>query len=76
MFLIAQSNLKKCIIILAMVALFESGPGFIFSFHYSKQYITKCTFPIMVGGKIMWFCLRSYLCRVLFNIFCALNSCV
>lgn len=55
MFLIAQSNLKKCIIILAMVALFEVGPGFIFSIHYSKQYITKCTFPIMGGERLCGF---------------------
>lgn len=50
MFLFAQYNLEKCIISLEMVGLFEVGPGFVFSIHYSKKYIRKYTFPMM-GGR-------------------------
>lgn len=52
MFLFAQYNLEKCIIILAMVAL--SDRGFTFSMHYSKKYIRKYTFP-MIGAFLCVF---------------------
>lgn len=54
MFLFAQYNPEKCIIILAMVALSEVSRGFTFSMHYSKKYIRKYTFP-MIGAFLCVF---------------------